>query len=194
MPRFQKKDVRCCPRSWRRSALRTSRGCSSRRIFPIPKRGGWAPPTCSPGSRSFRKRSGPSPGEPARVDSSVVVPVPHGSRVDDRALAADGKKVKRIAGNLHQHEVRVGVEAGRGPTRSAQVVDPQRTGRTTREVLDAVLRRDALVEMLVSAQDDIQALSNEDRLERRTEARRRKLVPARGVEGMMKEGNLPLGI
>ena len=104
-----------------------------------------------------------------RLDSNVTFPTRNRTRVDRVAGTADRLIEDPVAGDLEQHEVVIGVESLRRHQGAADIASPQRARTTGNEIGDAVLRRRALIEMLVAGQGHPDIVTQENRLERRTQ-------------------------
>ena len=76
------------------------------------------------------------------------------SRVDAPATPRDRLEAHHVAIKLHDHETLFGVEALGGQVAGANVARAQLGGATGGEIVDAALRLDPLVEMLVAREDD----------------------------------------
>src|SRR5437868_12860079 len=121
---------------------------------------------------------------------------PDRTGVDRAARPRDRLKVQRVAGDLDQHELPVLVEAdgaqlGLGRASAPQVAAAQLRGASRGEVVDAVLRLHALVEMLVPGENDVHAVADEERLDERAQIRLGAVATARGVDRVMKKTDLP---
>src|SRR5690606_27569449 len=89
------------------------------------------------------------------------------SCIDDLTRSTHCREIEHVAADLHQQEVRVVIETGRGPLRRTEVSLPQSARGAAREVMAPSLRPHALVEVLVAAEADVHPVLNEQRLERR---------------------------
>jgi hypothetical protein len=88
------------------------------------------------------------------------------SGVDGLTRTADGLKVQLVAGQLHQDEVTVLVVArGHDVRRPPNVSLAQRAAPTRNEIRDPALWDEALVEMLVAGEHDVDITLDEHRLE-----------------------------
>src|SRR5687768_3648287 len=85
--------------------------------------------------------------------------------VERHSLVADRLKEELVADDLHEHERIFAIVAVEGQLRFPQVALPQLSRRANDEVGDAFLRLDALVEVLVSGDHDVDAMFDEHRLE-----------------------------
>ncbi len=100
-----------------------------------------------------------------------------------------------VAGDLDQHELPVLIEAdgtqlGLGRTPLAEIATQFRRA-PGREVVDAVLGLHALVHVLVAREDDVHAVTDEERLDERTQIHLGSVTTARGVDRVVEEADLP---
>ena len=144
-------------------------------------------------------RPRPQPREPARVGALCspgrrrAGPVDH-SAVDRHAGPADRLEVQVVSGDLHDHEVVVAVEPLGGHVRGAEVPRAQRATATGHPVHDAaLLGLDALVDVVVPGERGAHAVLDEEGLQDRPRLQRGAVGPARRVQGVMEERDLPVG-
>src|SRR5215213_7806343 len=157
-------------------------------------------------SRGRRKRmSAPPPAIlriPPRGLKSRLVGRAHGllalvdddARVYGLARAGDDLEVHLVAGDFEDHERHVLVERLRGQGRVVvHVAVAQLAARARDEIVDAFLRLDALVEVLVAGEDYVDAVLQKDRLDDLAQRSVGAVLAARRVRRVVKEGYLPLG-
>ena len=136
--------------------------------------------------RDAGRRHGAAPGRRRELDLSAR-PVdgksdsPGGERyccrradhsgIHDLAAAGHDAEVHRVAVDLGGHEGQVGVEAAGGQAgRGIDVAGPQLAAGSDHEVDDALLRLDALVEVVVAGQHDADVVFQEQRLQHLAQA------------------------
>src|SRR5262245_42504308 len=115
------------------------------------------------------------------------------ARIDNPSLVRDRLEVQRILHELDQHEVVAGVEAFGSEVGPPHVPFAQLRGAARDEVVDALLRLDALVEVLVPGENDIDAVLEKERLEQHPQLHIGSVRAARRVEWVMEEADLPVG-
>src|SRR6187200_3484699 len=114
-----------------------------------------------------------------------------GTGVDWLAVARQDLELHGVFPELGEYEGEVGVEAGSGQ-RSLPDVPLTQLGRTTfDEVVDPVLRLDALVEVFVSGEHDVHAVLDEQRLDLRAQVHFGSVLFAGRVQRMVEVGDLP---
>src|SRR5258706_10850878 len=86
--------------------------------------------------------------------------------IDGRASSRDGLKEELVARHLDQHEAAILIELRRRKIRSPYVALPQLAAGTRHEVRDALLRLDAFIDVVVTGEDHVDAVLDEQRLER----------------------------
>ena len=121
----------------------------------------------------------------------VVGPPADHARVHGAPVREIVWKEHLVAGDLHQHERLVLIEAGGGHRRRLQVALAQLPARALDEIGDALLRLDPLVDVLVAREHDADAVPHEQRLEQHAQLDVRAVATAVGVERMVEVGDLP---
>ncbi len=100
---------------------------------------------------------------------SMTAPVLR-DRVEEELIPVDLGREERV----------IGVESHCGqPALGIDVPPPQLPARSHHEMHDAVLRLDALVEVIVAGEDDGDVVGEEQRLEHRPQIRMRPVLPSR---------------
>ena len=136
----------------------------------------------SPASRPAPRRGGGCAG-PWSTPLSIVAPV--------RVIAW---KYSSSPADLDDHEVVVAVEASGGHVRGAEVPRAQRATAAGHPVHDpALLGLDALVDVVVPGERGAHAVPDEERLQDRPRFEGRAVGPAGRVQGVVEEGDLPVG-
>ena len=115
--------------------------------------------------------------------------------VDALAAPRDGLEAHHVAVDLDQHEA---LSVSKPLAVSAELLDDVAGAQLGRaaggEVVDALLRLEPLVEVLVAGEDDVEVVLDEQRLDDRAQVDFRAVAAARRIERMMEEGNLPLRV
>ena len=111
--------------------------------------------------------------------------------IDDAAVQRDGLKREPVAGDLDEHEGPVFGEGCGRHRRWRHAAPPQLPAGSFDEVGDALLRLDALVEVLVPGEDDVHAVADQQRLDHRAQLQGGAVSIAVGVERMMEVDDLP---
>src|SRR6185503_13680672 len=112
--------------------------------------------------------------------------------VDGRPRARDRLEEELVASHFDQHEGVVLVEIGGRQARGVRVAPPQLAARAGDEVGDALLRLDALVDVVVPREDDVDAVLDEQRLERDAERHVGPVTAGVRVERMVEVADLPV--
>src|SRR5215467_12092142 len=95
-------------------------------------------------------------------------------------------------GDLDQHEALILIEAGGLELGPHDVAAAQLAARALDEVVDPLLRVQALVEMLVPREDDGDAVPDEERLEDNAQLHRRAVLTTVRVQWVVEIADLPL--
>ena len=115
--------------------------------------------------------------------------------VDALAATRNGLEPHHVAVDLDEHEALFGIEALGGHRRRADDVAGAQLGRAAgREVVDALLRLEPLVEVLVAGEDDVEVVLDEQRLDDRPQVDFRSVPAARRIDRVMEVGDLPLRV
>ena len=131
-------------------------------------------------------------GRRARHGGRRAGPVDH-SAVDRGAGPADRLEIQVVSGDLHHHEVVVGVERLGGDVRGAEVPLAQPATGSGHPVHDAaLLGLDALVDVVVPGERGGHAVLDEEGLQDRPRLQRGPVGPARRVQGVVEERDLPV--
>jgi hypothetical protein len=100
--------------------------------------------------------------------------------------------VHRIASDLDEHIAVVSIETNCGHGRFPDVTLTQLRGAAGGEIEDAVLRLESLIKVLMTGEYRIDAVLQEQRLELRPEILLGAVAPARLIQRVMKEWDLPV--
>ncbi len=114
------------------------------------------------------------------------------TRIDDRVSSRDNLKLHDTLLNLDDDEGHVLIEGSR-PLRRArtEIAAAKLARRAAYEVGDAALWHEALVHVIVAAEDDLHAVLDEERLENSPEIHLRPVAARGGVQRVMEIRNLP---
>ena len=108
------------------------------------------------------------------------------ARVGRLAGARDRLEVQTVTNDLNQHEVKVGVETLRDELGRPSVASTKRSGAARNEIQHALLRSHPLVQVLVTGEDDVDAVIDEHLLELPAYQSGVQPVTTRRVERMVK--------
>ena len=86
------------------------------------------------------------------------------ARIDGLAGPGDGLEEKIVASNLIEHEAAILIEPCRRVDRPLQIALAKLARGSGHEIVDALLRVEALVNVIVSGVDDVHAVSDEQGL------------------------------
>lgn len=112
--------------------------------------------TRSPDRTQPRTRDPTTPLRPASCDYSAVY---------GRSDACDGLKKQFVARDFDQHERAIPVESDLRQRALREIAASQLRGSALDEVVDALLRLHAFIEVLVAREHDVHAVLHEQRLE-----------------------------
>src|SRR5215831_5123538 len=93
--------------------------------------------------------------------------------------------------DFYQHEGSIRIETLSHGRRRPQIVNAQFAGTAENEIVDAVLRLNSLIHVLVAREHQGDAVLFKDRLEARTEVLVRSVEFAIRIQGMVKEADFP---
>src|SRR6266511_3582926 len=116
------------------------------------------------------------------------------SAINHRAASGDGLKVDLLIFDHHLQVVIVLVVA-HGPERTSHVdvAVAHLPAGAGDEILDALLRFDAFVNVVVSGEDDVDSVAREEWFDPSSQAEVRAVLSRRGIDGVMEDSDLPLG-
>src|SRR6266545_4024176 len=114
--------------------------------------------------------------------------------INHRAASGDGLKVDLLIFDHHLQVVIVLVVA-HGPERTSHVdvAVAHLPAGAGDEILDALLRFDAFVNVVVSGEDDVDSVAREEWFDPSSQAEVRAVLSRRGIDGVMEDSDLPLG-
>src|SRR5947209_9079306 len=129
----------------------------------------------------------------ARVRCGLLLPGYQHAGIDRFAAARDHLKVKLVSGDFHQRESLIGVKSLLRIRRGPQIVWAQLAGVPQHEIIDAILRLQSLITMLVAGHDHVDSALLKNRLQQTAQINIRAMVPAVRIQRMMKETDFPCG-